>query len=186
MKISVIGDSFSCDTGKDSWVSLLASQHQVENFSQRGISQYRLYRCFEQNIKKICSADCVIFWHTNPDRVFVNDDILIGTRELRSHPFSDLVAADALSCDNNQWKTAAEIYYKFFFNQEQQNLFHRCLVDKIFKQLRNTRSLHCSGFAINDDRIKSFLKTKQTYPGNINHMNAQGNLEVYDYITGQL
>ena len=178
MKIAIVGDSFSSDTDSNSWVSLLGQNHDIYNFSQRGISQFRIYKIFLSNIDSIQKCDCLILWDTNPYRVYLNDEIDYPTRQLSSHPHADMVTEDSMM--HKEFSKIAKIYYKYFFDEEQQNIFSKLLIQDMVK-LMNFKVIRCSGFNSDNKQVKSFLNTRQKYSGTINHMSAQGNKIVYNY-----
>jgi hypothetical protein len=185
MKIAIVGDSFAADDVEHSWISLLQAQHQITNYSQRGISQYRLLTIVEENLSSILEHDCVIVWHTNPDRVYVNNDITFPTRTLASHPCADLVAADSLSSSDTQWRRTAETYYRVFHDTQQQQLYHHLVVQYIQKLMQNIQSVHCSGFAL-PGTIYSWSGLVQEHPGHVNHLDIAGNQIVFEHIAKQL
>lgn len=182
MKIAIVGDSFAADEVDHSWISLLSEHHQITNYSQRGISQYRLLNIVEQNLSSILDNDCVILWHTNPDRVYINDDVEFPTRDLASHPCADLVASDSLNSNNSHWRNIAKTYYKIFHNTAQQQLYHGFVVQRLRNITQSIRSVHCSGFELSGEII-SFADIAQTYPGTINHFDSTGNYQVFEYLT---
>lgn len=182
MKLAVIGDSYAVDPSPSSWTSLLGRSHTVTNYSQRGISQYRLLTIIEKNIDLIRDHDGVIVCHTNPDRVYVNDEVEFATRKLPSHPHADLLASDGLDSPDSQWKNIAKNYYKIFFNLDQQELYHRFIVQRIQDLMRSTLCIHCSGFNLDNIMIENFSKLAKQYPGKINHMNVAGNQAVFEFV----
>jgi len=188
MKLAVIGDSFSCDDQCTSWLELLQSAgHTVLNFSQRGICQYRIYKNILCNLQQIKLCDWAVIWHTNPDRVYVNDHAKFASRSLPSHPHMDLLANDAMSSADTAWQAVASTYYKFFFDQDQQNLYHQLLVQSIQQTLlKDINTVHCSGFDLDYHSIKSFADVRQQHPGDCNHLDHVGNQMVYQYISGEI
>lgn len=186
LNISIIGDSFSSDTGPDSWVSMLTDIHNVTNYSQRGISEYRLYNNIIKNIEEISKTDVIIVFHTNPDRVFVPDRVIFHSRTLSTHTHCDMIAENALT--DKHWKNIAKEYYTYFFDQSQQNCFYQLLVEKM-NNLNLKQIIHCSGFDINIPfnslHIKSFNDVMISNPGNINHLDLMGNQIVYNYVNSQ-
>jgi len=180
--IVVVGDSFSADTGNDiSWVAKLSNNYNVKNFSQRGISEYRLYNIILKNIEEISKADTIIIFHTNPDRVFVPNHVQFQSRQLQTHPHMDMVANDALN--DKCWKKIADYYYRYFYDQGQQNCIYELLVEKI-DRLVKIQKIHCSGFNVACESITMnlFYQTKIDHPGTINHFNSAGNQFVYNYL----
>ena len=187
MKIASVGDSFSISDHADSWVSQIAKTHTVLNFSQRGISEYRLYTIVKDHLAEIVASDRLILFHTNPDRVFIPDTVKYPPRNLPSHPHSDMVANDSLS--NRSWHNIAETYYRYFFDSSMQLDFYDLLINDIVNLTSSIPTIHCTGFDITSSRatlIHSFFNTLLTSPGDINHFDAQGNSLVYNYIGQQL
>lgn len=183
-KISIIGDSFSSDTvSPASWIKILSNHYNVSNYSQRGISQYRLYKNLIINYHSIKQSDAVIIFHTNPDRVYVPDEVNFPSRMLNSHLYCDLVASDSL--EKQSWKHIVENFYRYFYDQEQQNLYYQLLVERMIKLLNDQKVIHCSGFNLHLN-IKSFLPIQQKYPGDINHCSAEGNNQIYQYLIKEL
>lgn len=179
-KISIVGDSFSANIDSEhSWIHLLSKDYLIQNYSQRGISQYRLYRNILYNLENIKKSHAVIIFHTNPDRVYIPNGIDFPSRTLSSHPCCDLVASDSLQ--KSSWKKIAETYYRYFYDQEQQQLYYEMLVARIKHVLDRQKTIHCSGFATLPE-IKSFLQVKKKYPGDVNHCSETGNKEIYQYL----
>lgn len=184
-KILIFGDSFSTDVSVDSWITKLSNRYDIKNFSQRGISEYRLYRIILKNIEEISEASAVIIFHTNMDRIFVPDHVFFQSRQLPTHTQMDMVANDALN--DKHWKKIAAHYYRYFYDQDQQNCVYQLLIEKI-DQLIATQKIHCSGFDIecNTVAIKLFNQVRVDYPGTTNHLNATGNQLVYNYLESVL
>lgn len=181
MNIAIIGDSFACDYSEGSWISLLMQDHNITNYSARGISEYRLYKMLMSDYEQIQKADCVIVFHTNPDRVYIPSGVDYPTRKLDSHPHADMVANDILS--NARWAKNAEVYYKNFYDQDLQDTLYDFLVEDIAQALSNQKTIMCSGFALESyPAIYSFASVREKHPGDINHLDINGNLAVYNYI----
>jgi len=187
MKIAVVGDSFASDMTVGGWVELLARSHDLQNYSLRGISQYRIFDIITKNLSSINKADAVIIWHTNPDRIYINNEIMFPTRELPLHPCADLIASDSLSSKNKNWQDISKTYYKIFYNQEQQLVYYQLMLEKIKSMLVNKKVIHCSGFDLHDiPDVKSFEYLLNTNPGTINHYDLVGNQVIADYINSNL
>jgi len=183
MKIAILGDSFSSDTSADSWTSLLAKDHEIYNFSRRGISQFRIYKIFLHNLDFINSCDRLILWETNPYRIYLNDSIDYPTRELDSHPCADMVTSDVMM--HREWNKIAKTFYKYFFDEEQQDTFSTLLIKEML-ELVTVPVIRCTGFNKSVNGVKSFFDVKEQYNGNVNHMDSTGNRIVLDYIQGKL
>ena len=183
MKIAIVGDSFSSDSDSGSWITLLEKNHQVINFSQRGISQYKILQIINQNLDILQSVDKVIVWYTNPDRIYVNQDVDYPTRLNSTHKFADMVASDILN--KKEWKNIAETYYRFFYNQELQDFIAESVIDQT-RNLLGIDIVECSGFNFSDNKIKSFFEIRKQYQGKINHFDINGNKIIYNWITSTL
>ncbi len=181
MKIVIFGDSFSSDRSPDSWIDLLANEHEIVNHSYRGISEFRIYRNLLDNEQDIKTADAVIVFHTNPDRVYVPDQTPLPTRHLSSHPTCDMLASDS----TGKW-SPAEIYYKNFYDQCFQDTVHDLIVNDIRQRCRHTRLLEFSGFDLGSAQIHSIYRLREQRPGNINHLDIIGNIDVFALIKDQL
>lgn len=185
-KITILGDSFATDSHLHSWITLLERSYHVENLSVRGSSQYRLYQIFRKNLHKLQQADAVVFFHTNPDRVYLPDRVDFSSRRLSSHTYCDLIASDALQ--DPDLKHIFKIYYKYFFDTDLQQVFYNLMISDMQKNLGSTKILNCSGFTVSHEStdIKSFSSVRQTHPGNINHFDSNGNTIVYEYILSEI
>ena len=177
--ICVIGDSFACDAEPHGWPGHLCRHGTIENFSQRGISQFRLYTLILDNLEIISTCDHVVVFHTNRDRVYVPDHVDYPTRRAASHPHCDMVAADSLEGD---WQDRARCYYRHFYDQRLQQTLHDLLVQRIQDLLPQAR--HFSGFDLQG--IDSVHDIWKQHPGHVNHMNRQGNQLVYEKIQASL
>lgn len=187
MKLVVIGDSFSSDTSSQSWVTLVAKSHELKNYSLRSISQYRIFDILTKNLSTFLDADAIVVWHTNPDRVYINDEIQFPTRRLALHPHADLVASDSLNSQDRHWQNTVKTYYKVFYNQQQQLVYYNLIFEKIKIMLHEKKVIHCSGFDLPDlPEIKSFAYLLTTNPGAINHVDLLGNREIAEYINSKL
>lgn len=183
MKIVIVGDSFSSDEVPGSWINLLEKTHQITNFSQRGISQYKILQIVDQNLNTLQSADKVIVWYTNPDRIYVNQDVDYPTRLNSTYQFADMIASDIL--DKKEWKNIAENYYRFFYNQELQDFISNSVITQM-RNLLGANMIECSGFNSADKKIKSFFEIRKQYQGKINHFNIDGNKIIYNWIKSSL
>ena len=181
MKIAIFGDSFSSDRCPDSWIDLLADEHKIVNHSYRGISEFRIYKNLLDNENDIKTADTVIVFHTNPDRVYVPDQTLMPTRYLSSHPVCDMLARDS----TEKW-SPAEIYYKNFYDQCFQDKIYDLIVNDIRQRCKHTRLLEFSGFNLGSAQIHSIHRLREQHAGNINHLDIIGNMGIFSLIQDRL
>lgn len=180
MIISIIGDSFSSDHNMGSWIAMLSENNTVYNYSQRGSSEYRIYKNLVDNLEQIKKSDRVIVFHTNPDRVYIPDTVNYPTRQLASHKNCDMLINDVFS--KNSWKSIADLYYRHFFDQQYQLDIWQLMFDKINNLLKEISVLNFTGFDINYMDVTSISSIKTSNPGNINHLDLLGNQAVYNII----
>lgn len=180
MNLFVVGDSFSADESTHSWVTLLSRHGELSNASQRGISEYRIFRTIKEHLEVINQKDVLIIFHTNPSRVYIPDGVAYPSRSLASHPNCDMVANDALA--SSSWQNIANMYYKNFYDDQlQQELFN--FIIKEIRCMVKIKILDCSGFeTAKEAQIKSFADIRKQFPGDINHLDIIGNEMVYNSI----
>jgi hypothetical protein len=185
MKIIIVGDSFSSDNCNSSWVNQLEKNYTVTNLSYRGISEYRIYTIVKQNLSLINQADILLVWHTNPDRIYIPDNVEYPARIIASHPHCDMVANDVLS--DRHWGKIAQTYYKNFHDENMQQDIFELLIQQIH-QIVTVKILDFSGFELANNQffIKSFSDLRLTCPGNINHLDLIGNSHVFNYIDREI
>jgi hypothetical protein len=184
VKISIIGDSFSADNGVDSWVTMLSQDHDITNFSCRGISQYRIFKGIQDNLSIILDSDLIVLFHTNPDRVFVPDHVDYPTRSLSSHSSADMMANDIMS--RPEWHNISKTYYKYFFDSEFQNTVYAFIIKDIIDFFSQKSVLHCSGHNLQKlpfVDVQSFNDQYLSNPGPTNHLDRAGNKIIFNYIT---
>ena len=187
IKLAVIGDSFSSNDSTGSWLEILSRSHEVKNYSLRSISQYRILNILTKNLLEVRKADVIIIWHTNPNRVYINDEIDYPTRRIPIHRYADLVAGDSLTSPDKEWQNTVKDYYRVFYNQEQQLVYYHLILEKIKSMLADKKVIHFSGFVLDDcPEIKSFAYLMNTNPGTINHYDLEANQEIANYINSVL
>jgi len=184
-KIVIIGDSFSTDTGPDSWVTMLEHDYDVSNYSQRGASEYRIYCVVKDLGEQLNNADHIVMFHTNSLRVFIPDTVDYPARQLNTHGKCDLVIGDAFT--DKVWTKIAETYYRYFFDETYLRTQYQLLIKDIHSSY-SEKIIHCTGFQEPDFavHIKSFADVREMYPGSVNHLDRNGNIEIYQYIKERL
>ena len=185
-KIAIVGDSFSADVTPTSWISRLAVDYDITNYSQRGASEYRLYNIVNQYEVELSLADRIIMFHTNSLRVYIPDTVDYPARRLTSHTHCDLVINDALA--DPQWAKIAEVYFKNFFDEKHLKTQYQLLISDIDARF-GRKIIHCSGFdehLVGNVSIQSFAQVRQDHPGTTNHLDYTGNLKIYQYIKEKL
>jgi hypothetical protein len=184
-KIAIVGDSFSADIGPESWITMLEDNYTISNYSQRGASEYRLYQIVKTYIEQLSTVDHIIMFHTNSLRVFIPDTVDYPTRKLSTHNKCDLVVGDAMA--DLDWAKIAETYYKYFFDETYLLTQYQLLIKDIHAKF-SKNIIHCTGFSEScfEVEIKSFAELRENYPGTVNHLDYNGNLEIYQFIKDKL
>jgi len=171
----IFGDSFSSDhVDSNCWINLLFEKFEVINFSQRGISEYRIWKNYKKNKDIIKDNSNILFCHTNPLRIYLKDSYSILSRNLESHPKCDIILEDIYSKKEKKLIEAVELiwdeeYFEDHFNFICNELLH----------IKN--SYHITFFESNRQFINLNYVWK-AYAGDINHLNLQGNRIVTDKI----
>ena len=184
-KIVIIGDSFSTDTGPDSWITMLENDYDVVNYSQRGASEYRLYCVTKDHADQLSTADHIVMFHTNSLRVFIPDTVDYPSRKLNTHGKCDLVIGDAFT--DTVWSKIADTYYRYFFDEQYLCTQYQLLIKDIHSAYPE-KIIHCTGFKEFEFEIpiKSFAQVREKHPGTVNHLDCNGNLEIYQFIKERL
>lgn len=166
----VFGDSFSADRSKESWVSLLSNDYDIQNYSNNGSSEHRIWKEYQTHKHQIRSDDLVLFCHTSPSRVYLQDSKTNSSRQLSSHPKCDLIFEDVYSKKEKEFIQILETVWDDEYFNDTYNL--------LIKDLKAVpQSLHITFFDL--ATVQSFNHIWKTYPGNINHLSPQGNKIVY-------
>jgi len=173
MKVWIFGDSFSTNTSEHSWTLMVANALNAELhcLSQNGISEYRIYKIFMEYKAQFDKSDVIIVCHTNPLRIFIPNHVNYPSRKKKSHPYCDLVMADASRYW--LWRLISKIYVQFFFDEE----YHQTQFNLFFEQINKQNVINVSGFTTNSS-IFSFNSIFTTNKGSINHMSIEGNKQV--------
>lgn len=184
MKLLIMGDSWAADwsskyTDYAGWPELIAEQLTVTNIAQAGVSQYSIYRQFEQ--LDHYEYDKIIISITSPYRLYTPQHPYHTTG---LHQNADLIYADceyhaSQHPDNESLVTAAN-YFKHHFDTEYAELLHHVWVDKCLDQCDPDKTIVTSNIQHNSEYVAVHQYVDgypvwQSYPGKINHLNAEGN-----------
>ena len=185
MNILILGDSWAADWQADydqylGWPNILAEQYLVTNRAQAGVSQYSII----QQLKSVTPADYdrVIISITSPYRLYTPRHP-VHTEGL--HAYSDLIYTDleyhlTEQPDNPRIQSAVG-FYQHHFDTEHAEYVHQLLVSETLKQLNPATTVVTSNISGNDVYVPPDFtycegsEIHQSYPGKINHMNAEGN-----------
>jgi hypothetical protein len=171
----IFGDSFSSDH-EDSkcWINILTREFEIVNYSQRGISEYRIWKNYQKNKNNISNRSKILFCHTNPYRIYLKDVCAIMSRNLESHPYCDIILEDIYSKKEKKLIEAVESIWDEEYFEDHYNLVFDDL-------LRVPNSFHISFFAA-DQKFLNLNSIWKTHSGSINHLSAEGNKLVSDKI----
>jgi hypothetical protein len=180
-KILICGDSFSSDwfatESNIGWVNLLKKDFQIKNISQAGVSEYKIYlQLISENLSKY---DKILVCHTSPYRIPIESHPIHINDKI--HYNCDLIYSDAKFHKKNKIMKIATDFYENIFYKEYFEFTHDLIIDKILKLNQNIINITFFDY-YNNDKIINFSELYKKNKGNINHLNENGNLEVYKII----
>lgn len=186
MKLAIFGDSFGIeDSDNDNigWASLLGQNHNVTNFCQAGIGEYKIYRSIKNC--NLLDYDCVLITHTSPFRVHS----LTNPLHLHSkhHKNCDIILAD-IENRADAFSTMAKNYFKFSFDSEYYIDIHNLLCQQIHSITKSMPAIHLTHFDYNglynfDKSLINFYNHWINNKGSVNHYSTYGNQIVFDQVT---
>lgn len=188
-KILICGDSFSYDHGIAlSWVTRLSKLYSVTNLSQCGCSEYKI----KLQLAKVDLSlfDAIMIFHTSPNRLYINQSYAIHNSP--SHKHCDLLFSDVE--DKKVQSDIARIAYEYFvhiFDQDYYHYVHNLILTDLDFMTRPYQVLHFTNFDYTlmhtfRGTLTSFYDIFLQHPGNINHLDQQGNDMVFSNITQRL
>lgn len=178
--INIFGDSFGADhNNENSWTRLLAEQYPVKNYCIPGSSEYRILNCIRDNVP---TSGLVILVHTNPYRVFVEDNPL---HQNSKHKNCDLVISDLEYYQKTEFGNAAMNYFKYLFSEKMFDDFYDMCIQEECKLLDHCNVIHTTHFDTKRPGI-FFNYNKSKHKGTINHYNIQGNQQIYRQINKEV
>jgi len=173
-KLWIFGDSFATNIHSESWPNSLALHFESENLATNGSSEYRIWRTYKDNAKRIDPDDTILFCHTSTSRVYLKDNSSLLSRALSSHPFCDIIFADVFAKKEKKFiDILRQIWDDRYFDDTYK------LLKADLMQVPN--SIHIDFFSKGP-----FNAIWKNNPGNINHMSEQGNRLVLKEILGRL
>lgn len=182
-KLWIIGDSFSTGTSSESWTTIISNNRDTVRLSKNGISEYRIFKIFQDNKDKFSAGDQIIICHTNPFRIFLPNGISYPSRSKSSHTECDLVIGDAIN-NGLYWKILTHLFVGYFFDEEYYNTQFDLMVSEIDREskLKDCKIIHMTGFQSRGPII-SIKDIFEKYPGDINHLSVEGNILVAERIS---
>lgn len=185
MNILIVGDSFAANYGKKDlgWVNHLANDYKVINLAQAGCSQYKIYLQLTSTDLKY--FDAIIISHTSPNRWYTSQNLI--HRDSILHNQSDYIYSDVVAnMDKHPLMSSLKIWFENFHDLDYADFVHNLICKEITELTLNSRTIHLSFFDYKKlfqfnnflDLSDMFLKHR----GDINHLDSEGNLKVYQLI----
>jgi hypothetical protein len=166
--IWIFGDSFAANCQPTSWSEMIGD---VNNYASNGSSEYRILKSYRQFKNQISNLDKVIFVHTSPSRIYLKDDKKSLSRTLETYKKCDIIINDIFEKKEKEYINILEsIWDDEYFN----DIF--MLIVSELKLVPN--SFHITFFDSSIDGVLNLNHLWKQYPGNINHLSVEGNLEV--------
>jgi hypothetical protein len=182
-KILICGDSFSSiwPDGDSGWPCLLSQDFDIQNLSQAGVGEYKIY-------KQLLSAslenfDLVIVNHTSPSRIHTNNHPL---HKDGFHRNCDLIYTDIserLDWFNENLKISKK-WFEYHYDDQYQIDIYKMIRSKINEIIKTeyfsiTHTEISKNFTIEKNSI-DFSEIWKNNRGTVNHYNTFGNLFVYE------
>ena len=184
--ILIAGDSFAVDWSKwqdipyKGWPNLVASLHSVENVSQDGVGQYKIW-------KQIQDLDLSIY-----------DKIIVSVASYwrmycQSHPIhttgrymhSDLMLMDIdrFSLFNSKLRTAKGMF-KYYYDEEYVKDSYDMITDLIREKLQGSNFILIghTGTRTTHQDVVDFSKLWAKERGLVNHYTQKGNEDIFNYL----
>ena len=170
--IWIFGDSFA-SSGQDlSWVSIVGN---TQNFASNGSSEYRILKNYLSQKSNIKETDSILFVHTSQSRIFLKDDRELSSRLLSSHANCDIIVNDIFEKKEKQYIEILKSIWDDEFFDDMFNL----IIDKL---LDVPNSCHVTFFESSRIELVNLNHIWVSNPGNINHMDENGNRLVAEII----
>jgi len=172
MKLFLFGDSFAANY--KGWPNMLGVE--IENFSQNGIGQYKIFKKVMQNL----NFDKSIICHTSPWRVHTRVHPI--HKNSQDRPNNDFLLNDVEyhSKEHGEMKLVND-YLKKYYDPAYQLDIYKLLVKELLS-LKNI--IHITFHEPDDtkDIKNNYYHIWKQNPGIINHMSAEGNKIVAEEI----
>lgn len=164
----IFGDSFSSETDDhNAWVNLLKDIFEVKNYSQRGISEYRIWKNYRIHKDSLQKDSRILFCHTSPYRIYLKDSYCSISRNLKTHPYCDIILKDIYSKNEKDLIKIVESIWDEDYFEDHFNLV-------LEELLRVKNSFHISFFDLSANILNLNLLWKN-HQGKINHLDIEGN-----------
>jgi len=189
LKLAIFGDSFGVnDSFGDNigWTTLLSQIHQIDNFCQSGVGEYKILRSIQKcNLSKY---DALIVTHTSPMRVHTLTNPL--HQNTKHHKNCDIIFSD-IEHRTDEFSTMAKQYFKFSFDTEYYVDVHNLICQQIHNYTKPFTTVHVTHFDYNglynfDNALINMYTQWVNNKGSVNHYSKQGNQLVFEYMSNLL
>lgn len=178
-KILIVGDSFSADSSDSSWTKNIGVE--VDNLSTCGSSEYRILQKLET--VDTSSYDKIIVVHTSANRIYVEQNpIHIDSVKYQN---CDLIYNDIKNAPKSAFTQNVTWWFENCWSLQQAEYVHKLLIDRAIL-LTASKSLHLTFFQDDFPGVTCLHSYWKKYPGNINHLTAEGNQQVAKFIREKL
>jgi hypothetical protein len=175
MKILLLGDSFCYVSSKQKthWVNMLGEAHTIENCSNPGIGQYKIWKQYRSQ-----KYDVAVVHHTSPYRIHtLSNPIHDGIRRK-----SDFMLGDIEYHASNGNSEAKKIlrYLTKYVDYDYQEKIHELLYEQM---LKIPKSIHFTMFdnpMVKNNFHDIFLKHRDKHSDT--HLTAEGHRLIYERI----
>lgn len=181
-RLLILGDSFACNWESDSnnkgWPSLLKDTFTITNLAQAGVSEYKIYKQLQS--VDVNQYDFVIISHTSSYRIPIEKHPTYQEGDL--HENCDLIFSDIESKrkKNKVLDTAYNFYKDLFWNE-----YFEFTSNLIYQKIQELTpdAIHMTFFdEFYDDSVLKLESIFKSNRGDVNHLNEDGNIKVYNKI----
>ena len=178
----ILGDSFACDWKVNSmnmgWPILLNNDFTITNLAQAGVSEYKIYKQLQS--VDVNQFDFVIISHTSSYRIPIEKHPTYQKGDL--HENCDLIFSDIESKrKTSKLLDTAYNFYKDLFWNEYFEFTSNLIYQKI--QELTPDAIHMTFFdEFYDDSVLKLESIFKSNRGDVNHLNEDGNIKVYNKI----
>lgn len=180
-RVLISGDSFAAPIDNCySWTNLLGDYFEVTNIAQAGVSEYKILKQLQR--VDVSHFDIIIVVHTSPNRVYIKEHPLHSNS--LTHNNCDLIFNDLENSNSKNIviKTAIN-YFKYIFDEDYYTDIHNMIANEIIKITESKPTLHLTFFNVNYRQISNWSSIWKEYPGNVNHLDINGNKNVLIKVT---
>jgi hypothetical protein len=182
-QILIVGDSFfSPNNSAESWQHMLSAHARIENVACNGVGQYKILKQLTQ--KNTSDYDFVIVGVTSPNRIHTENNPWHSHSPTHKH--ADLMYTDIKHKEDSKEKDNILWYFENVFDLEYYRLVHKLLVNEIENRLTNVPYQMYTFFDMQIPGVINLYDIWKNYPGNVNHLNAQGHKKMYSQILDKL